>query len=142
MLTWLYLRLLWQRLRSAHGRGSVRWKSRAHGLKRLWDLLRLLRLRIELRIVGRIVFVVFLGRPGDSLGCLVRVARAENDLTRHSLALVAHHHDVVAGALQKLREHVAGRGRTKAAKDSLVFGSTFYRRSGCRCNVGQNLLQA
>lgn len=121
LLAWKRLCLRLGLLRKAT-RCAVRRESRAHGQGRL----RRLRLRVGLRIIGRIVFVVFRGGPCHPWGHLVRVSRAENELARHSLALIADHDNVVAGTLQKLCEHVP-RGRwAKFSEDSLILGKALH----------------
>src|ERR1039458_565795 len=67
---------------------------------------------------------------------------SEHDLARSSLTLIADHHDVVAGALQKPRKPLARRAGTVGAKNPLVGAQSLHLGAGGGGYIAQNLLQA
>lgn len=69
-------------------------------------------------------------------------AGAEDDLTRCSLAKIANHHDVVAGAIEKLGEDVAGGGGTIFAVDACVGGESVDVSAGERGDFGEDIREA
>lgn len=88
-------------------------------------------------------FVVVAGCGG--FGGLLRIcggASAEHDLARRSLALVADHEEVVAGAFQQLGQHVARGTGPERAENALVVVQAFNLCAGFGGNIGKDLLQA
>jgi hypothetical protein len=68
--------------------------------------------------------------------------RAQNDLAGRSLALVADHEDIVAGAFEKLGNYDSRAAWPVCAEDALVWAETL---NSCACESAhfpQNLLQA
>jgi hypothetical protein len=113
---------------------SLIWESGPHG--------RLLRLGIVLRIVGRVVIRLFGSGVRGCLGGFAVVPLAQDDFARDALSLIADHNDVVAGALQKLREDIARGTGSESAEDAFIFSEAFDFRAGRGGDVEQNLLEA
>lgn len=136
------LHLLLNLLRQAAGRGGIGREAWTDCLGWRRGLLLRGRRRFVLRIVRHILVVFFRSRAGWAGGCLAGVAFAEDDLARNALSAIADHHDVVAGALQQLREDVVRRAGSEVAEDALVAGKAFDFRSCCGRDVGEDLVKA
>ncbi len=130
------LQLLHDLLRSAHGNGR-----RGAVLSRLRFLLGLRFLR---RLVCVRVLVVGWGRRFvcSVLDAGASGARSQHNPARRTLAAIANHQYVVAGAVEKLRDHIAGGPRAISAKNSLIVAHPFNLDAGLEGNFFQDLRQA
>jgi hypothetical protein len=95
-----------------HGRPRLETGAEAAGRGLWWRRWRLFNVSIVVIAAGRVV-------RGGRLR-ISRLATAQHNLPGRSLALIANHNHVVAGALKKLGEHVARLAGAICAKNALV----------------------
>jgi hypothetical protein len=118
-------------------------EGRARGSGDGGELLRLRRRRRLRLLVGLCVVV---GCAGLNAPCGrlrgSRLAGAEQNLPRRSLALIADHEHVIAGALQELGEHIARLAGAVVSKNPLIGSQPIYLCAGNGGNILQNLLEA
>lgn len=115
-------------------RGNARAAKPETGPDGRWWLGRLI-FRFRVLIVGRCEISGWRRRsPG--------LAETEHDLEGGSLPLLSNQNEVVAGAFEKLGEHVARGTGAVVAKNSRIGAQSFHLRAGCGGHIAQNLRQA
>jgi len=101
---------------------------------------RLLRRRL---LFGLLLFAAAIGNASRCGGRRVRgLAGAQLNLSRDSSSFIAHHDDVISGALEQLGENVARLAGAVNAEDALIGAHSFNLCPGCGGDILEDLLQA